>query len=368
MTLLLKRFRAALALVTLLATTAALGALEVRDGKMKLVLHESLGRFSLYYLADLQKGTYVPLFVDTDPRTSCLTLVVDSRVTRLGESSEYQQETRRTARGAEFAWKSRLLEVAESFELVTSNASQLADGVRITVSIKNLGEQALEIGVRVLLDTYLGEEGSYHFLLDGQKQLTRETDLTGALRPSSWVSAKPGEGSSSGLLCITSGSGVDIPDRIVFANWQRLNDSSWTFPSSANRGFSNLPYSVNDSAVASYHNPRLVPAGTTMTLASILAASSAGSFGASGAARNEQPRSTNELLSAIASTANIADPTLAAKTDLGVLDDLLRSIESRLGSAGAATDKDLEALANALRELSARVRKYTGVQAQPASP
>ncbi len=349
--------RTVLGVALLLSAGAPLGALEVREGRVKLILHENLGRFSLYYLTDLQASTYVPLFIDADPRTSSTTLLVDNRVSRLGEGSEFQQVTRRTAGGAEFVWSSRILQVQQSFDLVTSSGSQLADGVRMTLTVRNQGEQALQVGVRFLVDTYLGESGATHFVTDGERQLGRETDLTGTTRPRYWSSIRTGD--SLGLHYVVSGEGMDTPDRIVFANWQRLNDSSWSFLSSATRNFSNLPYSINDSAVALYHGPRSVPAGGSLTIAALLGGSTVGSFTpARAGATAPEPQTATELLTAIASTTGISDPLLAATTDLGVLNQLLRSIDARLTAAGQTTEADLSALVGALAELRTRVENY----------
>src|SRR5512145_2967271 len=112
--------RRALCLVgaLLLALAPGVGALELREGRIRLVLHEDLGKFSVYYLSDVQSSSYVPLIVDADPRTSSTTLLVDNRVSRLGESADFQQSARRTAEGAEFLWTSRVLQVQQSFTLV----------------------------------------------------------------------------------------------------------------------------------------------------------------------------------------------------------------------------------------------------------
>jgi hypothetical protein len=345
-------------LAALLGGAACLGALEIREGRVRLILHEDLGRFSLYYLTDLQASTYVPLFVDADPRTSATALLVDNRVTRLGEGSEFQQVARRTAGGAEFLWSSRILQVQQTFELVTSSASQLADGVRMTLTIRNQGEQTAQVGARILLDTYLGETSANHFVADGSRPIARESDLTGSARPRFWSSTRSSD--SLGLYYLMSGDGIDAPDRIVFANWQRLNDSTWSFLSSQTRTFSNLPYSINDSAVVSYYGPRSVPAGGSFVVTALLGGSTAGGFTpAPAGTASPEPQTATELLTAIASTEGISDPLLAATTDLGVVNQLLRSIDIRLSTAGTTTDEDLRALERALDDLSARVRDHT---------
>jgi hypothetical protein len=55
--------------------------------------------------------------------------------------------------------------------------------------------------------------------------------------------------------------GIEKPDSIVFANWKRLNESSWSYDVNASRSFSNPPYSINDSAIALYFDPEALQPG-----------------------------------------------------------------------------------------------------------
>ena len=62
-----------------------------------------------------------------------------------------------------------------------------------------------------------------------------------------------------------SGDGITDPDRVVVANWKRLNDASWTYESNQTRDFSLLPYSIDDSAIALYYEPATVASSTIRT-------------------------------------------------------------------------------------------------------
>jgi len=71
--------RSALAVLLLGAALLRAWPLEVSEGRLKLVLHQGMGRFSLYLDG-------MALFVDQDPRTSGLSLLLDDRVYKLGDS------------------------------------------------------------------------------------------------------------------------------------------------------------------------------------------------------------------------------------------------------------------------------------------
>ena len=109
----------------------------ISEGRIKLVLHENIGKFSAYYLSDIKEETYTPLFLDQDPRTTSLSIIVGNRVYRMGESSTYRQSVEKTENGARFVWRSSSVEVFEEFEFAYSPRSPIADGFSITITIRN---------------------------------------------------------------------------------------------------------------------------------------------------------------------------------------------------------------------------------------
>jgi hypothetical protein len=68
---------------------------------MKLIIHENTGRFSLYYLEDVRKNLYTPLFLVQDPRTSVLSILVNNKVYRMGEAAEFVQTVEQTVQGGQ---------------------------------------------------------------------------------------------------------------------------------------------------------------------------------------------------------------------------------------------------------------------------
>jgi hypothetical protein len=55
------------------------------SGRIKLVLHEETGRFSLYYITDYVLGKTIPLFFSPDPRTSFFAVTHIATWKRLNE-------------------------------------------------------------------------------------------------------------------------------------------------------------------------------------------------------------------------------------------------------------------------------------------
>ncbi len=254
-------------LVSVLAAAPAFG-LDVSDGRVRLTLIEGTGRFSISCQQASNGGAYVPLLATQDPRTSTLSVVYGNRIYRMGESSDFLEKAERVPGGARFVWTSAFLQVTETFTFVAALDSTVSTGVRIDLSLRNLSEQDITVGARYLFDTYLGEPSGVHFRTPSMTQMNRELALTPADKTAWWESPLVGDKDGFGLQVMLSGEGITVPDRVVFANWKRLSDASWSYDVSAARNFNLLPYSVNDSAVAQYYESRRVPrsGGVTLTL------------------------------------------------------------------------------------------------------
>ncbi len=265
------RRMAVLAAAVLLLASAFAWPLELTRGRIRLVLHEDTGRFSLYSVsAEGGRSEYTALFVAQDPRTSKLSLVVDNRVYVLGDSGEFKQTAEKTGQGARFLWESRLLQVEQRFSFIAPSGSTIPGGVLISLELTNRADRQLQVGARLLLDTYLGEDGTSHFRTDRDPQVTREMTVTRSDMIRYWVSTSVRRDAPEALESVTSGPGITEPDRIVFANWKRLSDSPWAYQSSPSRNFNLLPYSINDSAVAQYYDPAPLAPGATRTIAMLL--------------------------------------------------------------------------------------------------
>lgn len=345
-----------LTVILLLLAGSFVWGLEIRDGRIKLVLHEGTGRFSLYYLSDFKEKKYIPFFVDQDPRTSVISLLIDNKVFKLGEASTFQESSEKTNNGAKFTWKSSQIEVSEIFFPIASNEAPLANGVKIEIDIKNLSEQSFSVGLRFLLDTYLGEDSYIHFKTDRVSQIIKEQTIKRGNMIKYWVSPKQGDADQFGLECITEGKGITTPDSIVFANWKRLNDSSWSYETSITRNFSLLPYSINDSAVAQYYNPEILDKNMTRKIILVL-----GKYDAKGydISSNKNKANLNNLLKKAVSGEGISDMYLSAQADLSTVNQLLDQIDAALKTYETISNDKIEFIEEILNGLKEKSKKYS---------
>jgi len=349
--------RLVLILLTVGALASGVNALEVKSGRMKLVLHEDIGRFSLYYLEDLKQDTYVPLFLDQDPRTSFITVLENNRIHKMGETGGFTLSTEKTAQGARFIWKSSSVEVVEDFKPATAQGGRLAAGLRISLQITNTSEKTSKIGARFLVDTYLGEKSGIHFKTAQKNSYSHEAEIIPSA--AQWYVLSPSSDYEDvALQTMLFGGGVTVPSRVVLANWKRLTESPWDYQVNPSRNFNLLPYSIDDSAEALYYNPVSVDRGQTREIVILLGNAASGGYSVESTSDSGlSDLLGNEASAAPASTGGSTPGTTRGTAsaspyhDLVAVNDILREIDRLLGANTPVTEQDLAVIENALEKL-----------------
>jgi hypothetical protein len=249
-------------------------AAEYTDGRIRLVLHPQTGRFSLYYLVDPSRQNYEAMFMDQDPRTSVLTLNCNGKAYRLGESLEFKVREAGTPQAPALVFESSFAALTMEFNFITTGSSKTTNGVWISFLIENRSRRRIQAGLRLLLDTKLGESSVTPFNTD-IRSVEEEVILDASTQDRYWVSGPPGEFSLMGSI---SASVNRIPDRIHIANWKRLNDVPWTLEFVPGRKFNYPPYSIRDSAVAYYYEPVRIDQGGSNSFSLLLSSWDAQDF------------------------------------------------------------------------------------------
>lgn len=363
------RRRLFLVCLTLLLFGTRAFALEITSGKIRIDLAESSGRFIAYERTSANDWT--PLFYAQDPRTTVLEVRAGQDVYRMGDSSHFKQKVEKTQSGGQISWTSNRLSVTESFRFMTSAGAAQADGFLITISLANRSTDPLSLGARYLLDTSLGEQSRIEFVTPSDGSMSNETQFQGSGVPAYWASPLDRH-MTVALEQLLRAPGVTLPDRVVFANWKRLNDSRWDYTVDTSRNFNMLPYSINDSAVAVYYDPQTVQPGATRTITMLMGQySSAGWAQPSTASKAPAPTqpspAVTQLLDQLGSAFPAAQPGGAAPagstsaatrssvvTDLKTVDSALQEIQKMLDAPGTASQSNLDVLRQVLDKLTAR--------------
>jgi hypothetical protein len=310
------------------------------DGRIKLTLNESTGRFVLYYLTDKAINRFEALFSEQDPRTSSLSVIINERVYKLGDAPSFTTRIGGTQANPALVFESPGMIVTEEFTFISVNGQSETTGVRINIRLENRGGRASNVGARFIIDTKLGESANTnvdHFTTS-DRGIRSETLLDQKWPDKWWIS----RGGSYGLMGSVS-TGYSTPaDFVHFANWKRLNDATWELQYN-HRNFTNPPYSINDSAVSYVFNPQRLPAGESRTYSVLLAAADENGFAQvsfkSGAADTrpagiparpaQNPASSEAVPSPWGSGSSSRQPSEKEimRNDLAILEDLLARLD-----------------------------------------
>jgi len=249
--------------IVFLILSLSLFAAETRDGFFRLILNERNGSFSLYFLSDPGAARYEPLFNASLPSASFIAVNVDGQVHRLGESRAFRAGYERLEGNPALVFESSSLKISEIFSPVKTANSPVVNGVKITVSIENKGIQRTSVGLRMLIDTHLGEgRGKVPFFTNSQ-MITKETLIEGNSGEKFWISRGDTVTLMGSILNPVENSRP--PDFVHIANWKRLNDVPWRLRAYEGRSFNYIPYSIGDSAVCYYYEPAVLESGGTFS-------------------------------------------------------------------------------------------------------
>jgi len=328
-------------------------ALTVDQGNVRLVVNDKSGRFSLFQTRSLEKPDYRPLFVANDPTTSQWRVLINKKMSILGDSSLFTTGVEKLDGGAKISWTSTELAVTMRLQFLQATAEAKVVGLRIDVDFLNTGAEALDVGLRWLLDTNLGEKKDHFFLPDGTA-INGERSLIPPY-PAFWSSSSPTEDDLG--LHVFLGGACTPPQQVIFANWKRLKDAPWSFDVQTGREFNLLPYSYNDSAVLQLYPIQTLEAKGTRRVTTEISL-----------------RNIKSLDDTLVVTANPIDALLTSASnpalssvdqDLATVDNLLKQIDVALKNPGQASADDVRLLKAVLDQIESRRKTLTPETPQP---
>lgn len=324
-------------------------AAEFTDGAIRLVLDESNGRFSLY--APNSQGKPVALFSDIDARTSFLSVIVNDRSYKMGDSMAFKVSLGGDRQTPSLIYESSTLIVTMEFSFLRTANSSETNGVSVGVILENKGDRQINAGARFLLDTYLGEKSPGFPITTNQRDVVSEILLTGTDSDYRWTDRNDTI-SLTGSIDLEGEAGT-----VHFANWKKLTEVSWKASYQPGRNFNFLPYSLNDTAICYYFEPRPLDKGQKRGFGFSLAVNDESGFpypgtssiAASLPVRTFQPNKNVPTVIDLTVT-NLPEPN---GEDLAAINSLLARIDTLIES-GTATDEELVDLELALNKLRAK--------------
>jgi len=147
------------------------------------------------------------------------------------------------------SWQLGPIEVTQILGFARSSTTGLLDTARIEYQVRNTDIVSHLVGLRLVLDTMLGQNDGAPFRLNNQALLT-DTVYYSNQMPDFWQafdSLSQPKVMSQGTL---KGGEVTTPDRIYFSNWGSIVDGLWNFEFQPGRDFTRTGEFELDSAIA----------------------------------------------------------------------------------------------------------------------
>jgi len=207
------------------------------------------------------------LFYDKPPSSYTL-IYLDDDIVTYGDDIGKFDPLISDSNSMKLKWIYQSIEILQEVRFVKRKNTGIKDGVLIKYTFRNMYTNVHRVGFRILFDTYLGENGKYHFELSNGEKLTGEKSFNKRNMPDYWVSKD-----KKGIIClrgVLKDNSVTTPDRVVFANYKSLFENLKTYHIRRSRDFDYPPYSKNDSAVSLYYNPVKVNPGEEKTISTLL--------------------------------------------------------------------------------------------------
>ena len=134
------------------------------------------------------------------------------------------------------------------------------DTIRISLTATNTGNQPVQAGIRVMLDTMIGGNDYAPFFVPGTGNFAVEKEYGAGEIPAYWKAFEAEDYSPASLKGqgILSGFETTPPDRFVVARWPEMRASIWDYQV-------NPQAAVGDSAVALYWMPKELAPGASTT-------------------------------------------------------------------------------------------------------
>ena len=209
------------------------------------------------------------LFYDQPPSSYTLIYMDDDLFVFGSEDGSFSRRPTVVGRTIETVWGNGLVNITQVVRFVQREETGVEDGVLLSYDVKNRSSRKMEVGIRILYDTYLGEKDPFHFVLADGNKLEYEAEFDTHSLPHFWIS-KGEKGDEPCLRGVLQGRLVTPSRKVVFANYRSLFQNPVQYRILENHRFHNRPHSRNDSAVALYFGPTSLSPGESITYSTIL--------------------------------------------------------------------------------------------------
>lgn len=156
------------------------------------------------------------------------------------------------------------IEVEQILTFAKSSTTGLYDTVLIKYRFTNFDEIPHKVGLRIMLDTMLGENDGAPFRV-GEKAIVTDTYFTKGSLPDFWQAFDALSNPKVTAQGTIKAPDVSTPDKVYFADWGSMADGLWQFNFDPGQEFWRQGEFELDSAIALYWAPGFLQPGESQT-------------------------------------------------------------------------------------------------------
>jgi rubredoxin len=200
--------------------------------------------------------------------TSNIRIWVDGNTPMYGDGGRFVERPNGSGDQVIAVWSYGNVQIRQETTIVAS--STLLDTVRIAYTLENQDSVAHDVGLRLMIDTLIGDNDGVPFVVPGRDGITnRAIELTGAAIPDFIQALEQQSLVDPGVIVnlTLKGGAATPPDRVVISGWY-YEDADWEYLSEVGGVGAPLERSggAPDSAVGLYYNPARLEPGQTRTI------------------------------------------------------------------------------------------------------
>lgn len=219
---------------------------ELNAGKLKLRFYKKSGSFCLYRLSEIGKENWVPLYDDRAlASTNRYSILIDGKIYPIKKMAGKSLNIEESADKIIVRFPlTKYMSVIQTFYFLEEKYETSEKVLCIETSFENTSGLALDVALKAIFDTSIGEKQRVALYTDAQAILS-ETRIDIANTSAKYLASA---NSISACLFFLKLENQKSPSEVFVANWDYLQSRKWTPTIVEGRSFSTKYYN-NDSAI-----------------------------------------------------------------------------------------------------------------------
>ena len=229
---------------------ASAATLEKEEGGFKIQVSDDGGAFNLSYISE-KTNSPIDFFVShNDYASTYFSVLLDDTVYQLRRGSVSSISLVEKDQGVGLVFKVRdKLNAGVNFTFVPEVSRTGQGAIKVEVELENISSKSLNVALKGVFDTILGENAGVHFATAPYPYVSTEESFTN-MSQLQWVRSSNGDESVQFLF---DGNGITSPKMVAVANKDVLIGERWIPIIKSGRTFNSV-FSYNNSALCALWN------------------------------------------------------------------------------------------------------------------